>query len=79
MRLNKRFKYPKHLKGRWVYVPEAVRTQDGGILPKGKYLVISTHVFGITVKTEKDEVVGVEWRHTSNWHVAVQLDPENED
>ncbi len=72
MRLDKRFKSPKILRGQLVIVPEKAPDahSDKFILP-GRYVVLSTHLFGISVSSEKDnEIYGVEWKHTDRWELA---------
>ena len=83
MRLDKRFKSPKILRGQIVIVPEKapithpVDFKDAFILP-GRYIVLSTHPFGITVSPEKaiptatgkNEIYGIEWQFTDKWELA---------
>ena len=76
MRLDKRFKAPKILRGRILIVPEkAPVAYSDNFIPPGRYFVLSTHLFGITVSSEKGtEIYGVEWQFTVGWEVADEAD-----
>ena len=60
-------------------VPEkAPRAYVEGFIPPGRYIVLATHPFGITVSPEKavptatgeNEIYGVEWEFTDKWELA---------
>ncbi len=72
MRLDKRFKSPKILRGQLVIVPDkAPDAHSDRVIPPGRYIVLSTHLFGITVSSEKEKkIYGVEWKHTDKWELA---------
>lgn len=79
MRLDKRFKSPKILRGQVVIVPEkAPDAHSDNLIPPGRYVVLSTHPFGITVSPENDvptvtgenTIYGVEWKFTDKWELA---------
>ena len=72
MRLDKRFKSPKILRGQVVIVPEkAPLAHSDKFIPPGRYVVLSTHLFGITVSpVDGDEIYGVEWEFTDKWELA---------
>lgn len=72
MRLDKRYKSPKILRGQVVTVPEkAPLAHSDKLIPPGRYIVLSTHLFGITVSPMgRDEIYGVEWKFTDKWELA---------